>query len=112
MQVRVIKFAALLFTNAAALALSNALPVQSFPQWITLNGEDGGQLVYNFNSLKALPNDIKQIDTYNPKLKLAVVVYISCPRWRYAFERDAVGWRILQPESLIEELSYRLCGKS
>jgi hypothetical protein len=64
MRVRSIKFAALLFANAAALALSSALPVQSFPQWITLKGVDGDDLIYDFNSLKSLPNGIKQIDTY------------------------------------------------
>lgn len=110
MQVKATKFAALLFASAAALALSSALPVQSFPQWITLDGEDGN-LIYDYNSLKALPNGIKQIDTYFPSLKRGVVFYISCPRWRYVIAGGAGPWQIIPPETLIEELSYRLCGR-
>ena len=113
MRVRSIKFAALLLASAAALALSNALPVQSFPQWVTLKGEgDGNVFLYDFNSLKALPNGIKRVDTYHLETKLAVVTYISCPRWRFAFAGDAVGWQIMPPDSVIEALAYKLCGKS
>jgi len=64
MRVKAIKFAALLFANAAALALSSALPVQSLPQWVTIEGLDSNNLLYNFNSLKSLPNDVKQVDVY------------------------------------------------
>ena len=111
MQVKATKFAALLLASAGILALSNVLPVQSFPQWITLEGEEeGSSLLYDFNSLKALPNGIKQIDTYHPNLKRGVVTYISCSRWRYNFAGHNV-WDIIPPESLIEELSYRLCGR-
>lgn len=67
MRVRAIKFAALLFANAAALALSSALPVQSLPQWVTIEGLDSNNLLYNFNSLKSLPNDVKQVDVYYSK---------------------------------------------
>lgn len=109
MQVKATKFAALLLASAGVLALSNVLPVQSFPQWITLDGEDGN-LIYDFNSLKALPSGIKQIDTYYPNLKKGVVMYVSCPRWRFVIAGTA-PWRIIPPESLIEELSYRLCGR-
>ena len=109
MRLRSIKFAALLFANASALALSSALPVQSFPQWITLNGEDGDDLIYDFNSLKALPNGVKQIDTYQPRIKVGIVTYISCLKWRYT---SAGGeWKIIPPGSKIEELAYRLCGR-
>ena len=108
MRVRSIKFAALLFANAAALALSSALPVQSFPQWITLNGENG-DLIYDFNSLKSLPNGIKQIDTYFPNLKRGVVTYISCLRWRIIMAGEA-RWRIIAPESVMEALAYKVCG--
>ena len=51
MQVRSIKFAALLLANTAALALSSALPVESFPQWVTIEGE-AEDLIYDFNSFK------------------------------------------------------------
>ena len=60
MKMRSIKFGASLFASSAALALSNALPVQSFPQWVTIEGaEEGDDLIYDYNSLKALPNGIK-----------------------------------------------------
>jgi len=111
MRVKAIKFAALLLANAAALALSSALPVQSFPQWITLNGENG-DVLYDFNSLKALLNGIKQIDTYFTGLKRGVVTYISCPKWRITMAGDAGPWRIIAPESVIEILAYKVCGKS
>ena len=104
-----IKFAALLFVSSTALALSNALPVQSFPQWITINGEEGKDLLYDFNSLKSLPNGVKQIDTYYPSLKQGFVQYISCPRWR----RNIAGekkWDIISPDSTLEALAYKLCG--
>jgi len=110
MQVRSIKFATLLFTSAAALALSNALPVQSFPQWVTIKGEEeGAALIYDYNSLKALPNGIKQIDTYMPRIKSGDVTYISCPRWRFWGEAE---WDIIPPGSMVEILAYKLCGKS
>ena len=113
MQVRSIKFGALLFANAAALALSSTLPVQSLPQWVTIKGEgDGNAFYYDFNSLKALPNGIKQVDTYHLITKMAVVTYISCPRWRFAFAGDAEGWIIMPPGSVIEALAYKLCGKN
>lgn len=102
---------AALFTNATALVLSSALPVQSFPQWVTIEGEEGGALIYDFNSLKSLPNGIKQIDTYYPDLKTGVVENISCPRWK----RNIAGgkaWNIIPPNSMIETLAYKLCGGS
>jgi len=110
MQVRSIKFAALLFANAAAIALSSALPAQSLPQWVTIKGGNG-DLIYDFNSLKSLPNGIKQIDTYFPNLKRGVVTYISCLRWRIIMAGEA-RWRIIAPESVMEALAYKLCGKN
>jgi hypothetical protein len=109
MRVRSIKFAALLFANAAAIALSSALPAQSLPQWVTIEGEDGDDLIYDFNSLKSLPNGIKQIDTYQPRLKSGVVTYISCSRWRYTIQ-GGNAWGIIPPGSKIENLAYKLCG--
>jgi len=109
MQVRSIKFAALLFANAAAIALSSALPAQSFPQWITINGEDGDDLIYDFNSLKSLPNGIKQIDAYQPRLKAGIVTYISCSRWRFT---ATTNWQMIPPGSKIEALAYKLCDKN
>ena len=89
MQVRSIKFAVLLFASAAALALSNVLPVQSVPQWVTIEGKkEGDDLIYDFNSLKSLPNGVKQIDVYYPRRKKGGVMYISCPRWRTNFEGE------------------------
>ena len=109
MRVRSIKFAALLFANAAAIALSSALPAQSLPQWVTIKGGNG-DLIYDFNSLKLLPNGIKQIDTYQPNLKDGMVTYFSCSKWRFAVERGE--WKIIPPDSKVEELAYRLCGRS
>jgi len=109
MQVISIKFAVLLFASAAALTLPNTLPAQSFPQWITLKGEEEGILIYDFNSVKALPNGIKQVDTYFPNLKKTVVTYVSCPKWRYTPEGYA-NWAIIPPDTLIEVLAYKLCG--
>jgi hypothetical protein len=98
-------------TIAAAIALSSALPVQSLPQWVTIKGvEEGVALIYDFNSLKSLPNGIKQIDTYFPDIKTGAVAYISCPRWRYAF--GGQNWEIIPPEAMIEILAYKLCGKN
>lgn len=111
MQVRVIKFAALLFTSAAALALSSALPVQSFPQWVTIKGSEGSDLIYDFNSLKELPNGVKQIDVYYPRITKSSTQYVSCPGWRSNFAGYA-GWRTIPPGSLIEALAYKVCGKS
>ena len=111
MQVRSIKFAALLFASAAALALSSALPVQSFPQWVTLKGDEGKIISYDFNSLKALSNGVKQIDTYFPSLKKGFVIYFSCPRWRYSFAGDA-EWSMIPPTSLFENIANKVCGKS
>jgi len=110
MRVRAIKFAALLFASAAVL--SNTLPAQSLPQWVTIEGtESGSDLIYDFNSLKALPNGIKQIDTYQPSIKAGDVTYISCPRWRFTIARTNV-WEIIPPGSKIEILAYKLCSKS
>ena len=109
MQVRSIKFAALLFTIAAALALSSALPVQSLPQWVTDRAEDGLEVHYNLNSVKWLPNGVKQIDAYIPSIKMGRVVSISCPRWRYTATTE---WQIIAPGSLVEEIAYKLCGRS
>ena len=118
MQVKPIKFAALLFVSSIALALSNALPVQSFPQWITIEGELG-DLIYDFYSLKSLPNGIKQIDTYSNALEEGIVVmYFSCSRWRYylaiqpSSRAVSAKWYIIPPNSTIETLAYKLCGKS
>jgi len=107
---RTMRFAALLFTSAAALALSSALPVQSFPQWVTIEGE-GNNLIYNFNSLKSLPNYVKQIDIYIPSVdgKSSAVMYISCSRWRSNISGDA-GWKIIPVNSTIETLAFKLCG--
>lgn len=95
MQVRSIKFADLLFASTAALALSNALPVQSLPQWVTIKGE-GEDVMYDFNSVKSLPNGIKGVDTYFPKHKVAIVQYISCPRWRWNIA-GSTEWEIMHP---------------
>ena len=112
MQVKAIKFGALLFANTAALALSSALPVQSFPQWVTINGgEEGQDFLYDFNSLKSLPNGIKQIDTYAVGIKMAKVMYISCPRWRSNIAGDT-EWSIIPPNSYAEALAYKVCGRS
>jgi len=109
MRVRIIKFAALLLASAAALALSSALPVQSLPQWVTIEGVAGDDFIYDFNSLKSLPNGIKQIDTYQPKIKKGAVFYISCSRWRYTIQGDN-AWDIIPPGSKGEILAYKLCG--
>jgi hypothetical protein len=109
MRVRSIKFAALLLASAAALALPSALPVQSLPQWVTLKGEDGDDVLYDFNSLKALPNGIKQIDTYQPRIKVGNVGYISCSKWRYTVQ-GSNAWDIIPPGSKSEILAYKLCG--
>jgi hypothetical protein len=109
MQMRSIKFGASLFASAAALALSSALPVQSLPQWVTIEGELG-DLIYDFNSLKSLPNGIKQIDTYSNALKEGIVMYFSCSRWRYY--AVSAKWYIIPPNSIIETLAYKLCGKN
>ena len=113
MRARSIKIAALLFTNAAALALSSALPVQSFPQWVTIEGgeEEGTGIIYNFNSLKSLPNGIKQIDAYQPRLKAGMVTYFSCSKWRYTVVRDP-EWDIIPPGTKVESLAYKVCGKN
>ncbi len=111
MRVKEIKFAALLFANAAALALSSALPVQSFPQWIKLNGEDGDDLIYDFNSLKSLPNDVKQVDVYYSKQNRGDFLYFSCPKWRYTAAGYKMWW-VIPPGDLIEVLAYKLCKKS
>jgi len=108
-QVKTIKFGALLFASAAALALLNALPVQSFPQWLTDKVEDGVEIHYNLNSVKWLPNGVKQIDAYIPSIKMGRVVSISCPRWRYTATNE---WQIIAPGSSVEEIAYKLCGKS
>ena len=112
MQVRSIKFGALLFASAAALALSSALPVQSFPQWVTIKGEEEGKdLMYDFNSLKALPGGLKKVDTYFPSIKETDTTYISCSKWkRFSWAKDR--WEIMPPDSLIEGLAYKLCGKN
>ena len=109
MQVKAIKFEALSFASAAAFALSSALPVQSFPQWVTIKGSEGSDLIYDFNSLKAWPNGIKQVDTYFPNIRQGDVMYISCPRWRFAV-MGATEWRIIPPKTKIEALAYKLCG--
>jgi len=111
MQVRTIKFAALLLASSGALALSSALPVQSFPQWETLKGENEKNVMYDLNSLKVLPNGVKQIDTYASGLNVGRVVYISCPRWRWSIREDT-DWEIIPPISHAEALAYKLCGKS
>jgi len=109
MQMRSIKFAALLLANAAAMALSSALPVQSLPQWVTDKVEDGVEIHYNLNSVKLLPNGVKQIDAYIRSLREGRVVSISCPRWRYTATNE---WQIIAPGSSIEEIAYKLCGKN
>lgn len=109
MRLRSIKFAALLFASAAALALSSALPVQSLPQWVKDKTEDGSEIYYNLNSLKWLPNGIKQIDTYIPEFKEGRVVSISCPRWRFT---ATTNWQMIAPGSVIEALAYKLCDKN
>ena len=108
MQVRSIKFEALSFASAAAFALSSALPVQSFPQWVTIEGE-AEDLIYDFNSFKSLSNGIKQIDTYQPRINKSAVTYISCSKWRF----NVAGypqWGIIPPGTTIEVLAYKLCG--
>ena len=111
MRVKAIKFAALLFASAAALALSSVLPVQSFPQWVTIEGRDSNDLLYNFNSLKSLPNGVKQIDVYYPKVDRGYFFYFSCPKWRYAAAGSEV-WEVIPPGDVIEALAYKLCGKN
>ena len=112
MQVRSIKFAALLFASTAALTLLNTLPAQYFPQWATIKGEEeGNDLIYDFNSLKALPKGIKQIDTYFPRIKEAAALYVSYPRWRWT-AAGGTKWVIIPPDTLLETLAYKLCGKS
>ena len=111
MQVRAIKFGALLFASAAALALSSALPVQSFPQWVTIEGLDSNNLLYNFNSLKSLPNGVKQVDVYYSEHKWGYFLYLSCPKWRYTAAESKV-WAVIPPGDLIEALAYKLCGKN
>ena len=110
MRVRSIKFAALLLASAAALALSSALPVQSLPQWVTIEGLDYN-LLYNFNSLKSLPNGIKQINVYYSKQNRGYFMYFSCPKWRYTVAGYKM-WSVIPPGDLIEELAYKLCKKS
>lgn len=102
MQMGTIKFAALLLASAAALAFSSALPVQSFPQWITIKGVQ--DVIYDFNLLKSLPNGIKGVDTYLPKQMVAIVQYISCPRWRWNIV-GLTAWQIMPPNSLVITLA-------
>jgi len=73
MRVRVIKFVALLFTSAAALAFSNAFTLETFTQWIIIEREKGASLVYDLNSPKSLANGVKQIDMYFPRLRMGDV---------------------------------------
>ena len=111
MRARTIKIAALLFANIAALALSNALPVQSFPQWETLRLVDGDPMMYDLNSIESAPNGIKKVDIYSPSLKYARVMYISCSRWRWSFAGTSeLG--MIPPGTFIEALAYKVCGKS
>jgi hypothetical protein len=110
MRLRSIKFAALLLASAAALALSSALPAQSLPQWVTIKGE-AEYLLYNFNSLKSLPNDVKQVDVYYFKENRGYFMYISCPKWRYTVAGHKMWW-VIPPGDLIEVLAYKLCKKS
>lgn len=99
-------------TIAAAIALSSALPAQSLPQWVTIKGaEKKLDIMYDLNSLKALPNGIKQIDTYYPSLKTGFVMYISCPRWRNKLDVEA-EWKMIPPDTLYETLAYKVCGKN
>jgi len=111
MQVKAIKFGALLLANAAALALSNTLPVQSLPQWVTIEGLDSNNLLYNFNSLKSLPNGVKQVDVYYSKYNRGDFLYFSCPKWRYTAAGYKV-WVVIPPGDLIEVLAYKLRRKS
>lgn len=117
MQVKATKFGALLLASATALALSNVLPVQSFPQWVKLRGESS-DLYYDFNSLKSLPNGVKLVDVYSTPGSSGYYMYISCPRWRSHIDGSTKwvnmslsSWRIIPPGSKVEALAYKLCGK-
>lgn len=101
-QIRSIKFGVSLFASSAALAFSNALPVQSLAQWVTLKGVQ--DVIYDFNLLKSLPNGIKGVDTYLPKQMVAIVQYISCPRWRWNIV-GLTAWQIMPPNSLVKTLA-------
>lgn len=67
--------------------------------------------MYDFNSLKALPNGVKQVDTYHKHLKAGLVVYISCPRWRTT-GAGLAEWHMIPPNSKFEVLAYKLCSKN
>ena len=108
---RTIKFAALLFASAAALAFSNALPVQSLPQWETLKGLEGSTLMYDLNSLRSLPDGSKQIDIYSPDLKHGLPMYVSCDRWRQKTTLNT-EWKMIPPDTIVEAIAYTACGRS
>jgi len=90
--------------------ISNALPVQTFPQWITIVGE-GSDLIYDLNSIKSLSNGTKQVNTYLPNLKVTYISYVSCPSWRFTVTGDT-EWRIIPPGTKVETLAYKVCGKN
>ena len=110
MQVRSIKFAALLLAKAAALALSSALPVQSLPQWETEKVVDGPIIMYDLNSLRSLPDGSKQIDIYIPDAKAGRIMWFSCDRWRQKTSLTT-EWKMIPPGSVVEAIAYKACGR-
>ena len=110
MRLRSIKFAALLLANAAALALSSALPVQSLPQWVTIEALDGPIVMYDLNSLRSLPDGSKQIDIYVPALGAGSTKYVSCDRWRQKTSLNT-EWKMIPPGSVVEAIAYKACGR-
>ncbi len=105
-----IKFAALLIGNSATALLAIILPAQSIPQWVTIGGNDGSNLQYDYNSLKSLPGGTKSIDIYQPSINSGETIYISCVNWKSAIAGSS-SWSIMPPSSKVEALAYKVCGK-
>ena len=100
-----------LIGSTLALTTVDAARSQAFPQWITIEGDNGSSLQYDYNSLKSLPNGVKQIDTYQPSIKSSSLTYISCSKWKFSFAGDRL-WNIMPPDSKIEALAFKVCGKT
>jgi hypothetical protein len=104
-----LKSAVLSLGASVPFLLVKILPAHSLPQWITLEGVNGSNLQYDYNSVKTLSNGTKRVDVYLPRLSQGVITYISCPNWRFT-PAGGMSWQILAPGSNIETLAYKLCA--
>lgn len=105
-----IKYTVFSLAGTVIFFIFNILPLHSFPQWKTIEGKDGSDLQYDFNSLKSLPNGIKQIDTYMPSIGATSIYYISCAGWKSNMA-GSPRWEIMPPNSMIETLAFKVCGR-